>query len=263
MALEPMAGRRIATPVAGLRLEAVTTDCYRQVKERLRELVTRLGAEGTLRLPSEAALSTALGVSRATLRSALHSLQKEGRIRRLQGSGTFINRHAVGLGANLAEAGAFMDLLAQAGHQPSLRVVDQRVVVLDDDVAASLELPAGERGLRVERVFDASGEPAVHSVDLFPPAGLGDDPEGLDPARSTFEFVERHTGAPVCYSVAEVRPVLPPPAVAEALRVAAGQPLLRLRHTHIRSDERPAAVTVVHVNDEYLRFSVIRTYLDE
>jgi GntR family transcriptional regulator len=46
------------------------------------------------------------------------------------------------------------------------------------------------------------------------------------------------------------------------LRVGPTHPLLRLRHTHIRADERPVAVTVVHVNDEYLQFSVIRTYLD-
>lgn len=254
---------RFIEPVAGLSLDAVSADCYRQVKNRLRELISVLVEEGTLRLPSEEALSAALGVSRATLRSALHSLQKEGSIRRLRGSGTFINKHALGLRANLAEAGAFVDLLARAGHEPSMRIVDQRSTPLDEDVAVALEVPVEESGLRIERVFDASGEPAVHSVDMFPLRLLGDDPSRLDPGRSTFEFVKAHIGAPVCYSVAEARPVLPSPKIAEALRVEADRPLLRLRHTHIRADERPVAVTVVHVNDEYLRFSVIRTYLDE
>lgn len=246
-----------------LRIDAVTTDAYRQVKDRLRDVITRLAAQGRLRLPSEAELSAALGVSRATLRSALQSLQKEGRIRRLHGHGTFINRHALGLGANLAEAGAFVDLLTEAGYEASVDTLGRRVEPLAEDVAAALEVPADEQGLRVERVFLASGEPAVHSVDVFPVGLLGEQPEALDPARSTFEFVARHIGGPVCYSVAEVRPVLPPPEVAEALRVPAAQPLLRLRHTHIQSDERAVAVTVVHVNDEFLRFSVIRTYLDE
>jgi GntR family transcriptional regulator len=86
--------------------------------------------------------------------------------------------------------------------------------------------------------FYASGDPAVHSVDHFPVRLLGKDPQGLDPARSTFQFVERHIGAPLCYSVAEVRPVLPPPAVARNLRIRATQPLLRLWHTHIQADER-------------------------
>jgi GntR family transcriptional regulator len=253
-----------AGDVAGvLQLEAVSTDCYRQVRDQLREMVVRLGAKGILRLPSEAELSAALGVSRATLRSALQALQQEGRIRRLHGRGTFINRYALGVGANLAEAGAFVDLLGRAGYEASVRIADQCVVELGEDDATALELDAGAPALQIERVFDAGGEPAVHSVDLVPATLLGEDPEQLDARRSTFEFVETHLGPPVCYSVAEVRPVLPSPAMAQALHIPATQPLLRLRHTHIRADEQPVAVTVAHINDEYLRFSVIRTYLDE
>jgi GntR family transcriptional regulator len=255
--------RTFPAPTAALGIEAVNTDCYGQVKDRLREVITRLGAQGTLRLPSEAELSGALGVSRTTLRSALLSLQKEGRIRRLHGHGTFINRHSLGIGANLAEAGAFVDLLTQGGHRASVHIAEQRVVPLGASVAASLEVPDDETGLRIERVFLAGGDPAVHSVDLFPVRLLGARPEDLEVKRSTFEFVAAHTGQAVCYSVAEVRPVLPPPEVARALRIPETQPVLRLRHTHIQADERPVAVTVAHVNDDYLRFSVIRTYLDE
>jgi GntR family transcriptional regulator len=250
-----------------VRIEAVSADCYRQVKGRLRELVATLGAQGTARLPSEAELSAALGVSRPTLRSALQSLQEEGRIRRLHGVGTFINRHAVGIRADLGEAGAFLDLLGQEGYQPSLHIAEQRVVPLDAAASASLELPSGEPGLRIERVFHAGGAPAVHSVDLFPVRLLAGErerpPEGLDATRSTFEFVRTHLGQPVCYSVAEVRPVLSPPEVAARLHIPVTQPVLRLRHTHIRADEQPVAVTVAHVNDDYLRFSVIRSHLGE
>lgn len=249
--------------LGSLGVGTVVADSYRQVKERLREAITRLGEEGQYRLPSEAELSTALGVSRATIRSALQSLQKEGRIRRLHGQGTFINRHAMDIVGNLAEAAAFVDLLARAGYEPGVRTLDQRVVTLDEDLAASLEVAAGERALRIERVFDAGGAPAVHSVDYVPASLLGDQPERHDPRRSTFEFIETDAGLSVCYSVAEVHPVLPPRAVATALNVKRSHPLLRLRHTHIRANELPVAVTVVHVNDEYLRFSVIRTYLDQ
>ncbi|WP_028933607.1 GntR family transcriptional regulator [Pseudonocardia spinosispora] len=244
-------------------LQTLNTDCYGQVKLRLREVIAQQGSAGALRLPSEADLSQALGVSRATLRSALLSLQKEGRIRRLHGHGTFINRHALGIGANLAEAGAFMDLLAQEGYRPSVRTLDRRLVPLAEQEAGALELGEDETGLRITRVFLAGDEPAVHSVDLFPARLLPADHDRLDEQRSTFEFVSTHLGAPVCYSVARIRPVLPTPDVAAALRVSSTTPLLQLSHTHIRADERPVAVTVVHVNDAYLSFSVIRTYLDE
>jgi GntR family transcriptional regulator len=260
MAPNPVGANGANGPV---NIETVTADSYRQAKDRLRDAITRYGEEGRFRLPSEAELSSALGVSRATIRSALQSLQKEGRIRRLHGQGTFINRHAMGIGANLAEASPFIDLLERAGYEAGVRTLSQRLVTLDVGIAGSLELAVGERALRIERVFDANGEPAVHSVDYVPASLLGEHPEERDPRRSTFEFVEIDAGLSVCYSVAQVRPVLPPRAVVTALNVKRAHPVLRLRHTHIRANELPVAVTVVHVNDDYLQFSVIRTYLDQ
>lgn len=243
-------------------VERVTADSYRQVKARLRELIDRLGAEGTLRLPAEERLATSLGVSRATVRSALQSLQKEGRIRRLHGAGTFINRHVLGVTANLAEAGAFVDLLAACGYEVGLRV-SQREVPLADDVTTAMEMPAGELGWVIERVFTAGGRPAVFSVDHVPSRLLRDPSRTPEPKDSTFAFVAAHVGRAVCYSVAEVRPLLPPPHVRTALEIEPDHPLLFLRHVHVHADESPLAVTTAYVNDDYLRFSVIRGYLDQ
>jgi GntR family transcriptional regulator len=216
---------------APVPITPVVADSYGQAKARLRELIDRLGAEGTLRLPPEERLATSLAVSRAT-----HSLQKEGRIRRLHGAGTFINRHALGITANLAEAGAFVDLLADAGYDVGLRT-SQRMVPLEADVTTSLEMPADEPGWVIERVFTADGRPAVLSVDHVPSRLLHDP--------------------------SEVRPLLPPPHVRAALEIEPDHPLLFLRHVHVHADESPLAVTTAYVNDDYLRFSVIRGYSDQ
>lgn len=247
---------------ASVAIETVTADSYRQAKARLRETIGRLGDDGRYRLPSEAELSVALGVSRATIRSALQSLQKEGRIRRLHGQGTFINRHAMGIVGNLAEATPFVDLLEQAGYEARVDTLDQRVVRLDAATSGALEVAAGSEALAIERLFSAGADPAVHSVDYIPTHLLSEHPETHHPRRSTFEFIEADAGLSVCYSVAEVRPVTPSRSVANVLGIARSHPLLRLRHTHVRANEVPVAVTVVHINDDYLRFSVIRTYLD-
>lgn len=252
-------GKAISSLLNG---EIEPADTYGVVKHRLREFIDASGRRGQYRLPSEAELTSGLGASRVTVRSALQSLQKEGLIRRLHGHGTFINRHALDIVANLGEATPFVDLLVDAGYESSVRIVRKDVVGLDEELATALEVDEGTKALRVERVFDADGKPAVHSVDHVPVQLLREPPEEVDPHRSTFALVAA-AGRPVCYSVAEVRPVLAPRGVATALDVKRSQPLLRLRHTHIRSNEQPVAATVAHVNDEYLRFSVIRTYLDE
>lgn len=248
--------------IGDVLVQRVTADSYRQVKTRLRELIDRLGAEGTLRLPAEERLATSLGVSRATVRSALHSLQKEGRIRRLHGAGTFINRHVLGVKANLAEAGAFVDLLTGAGYEVAQRT-SLHQTPLPEEATTALELPAGEPGWVVERVFTANGRPAIFSVDHVPSRLLCDPSRIPEPMESTFEFVEAHAGRSVCYSVAEVRPLLPTPQVRTVLEIEPDHPLLFLRHIHVHAGESPLAVTTAYVNDDYLRFSVIRGYLDQ
>jgi hypothetical protein len=40
-----------------LQVEAISGDCFQRVRDQLREMVARLGTQGTLRLPSEAELS--------------------------------------------------------------------------------------------------------------------------------------------------------------------------------------------------------------
>src|SRR5215471_15821646 len=62
-----------------------------QTLTRLRQLITEEGLASDGRIPPERALASELGVGRRSLRRALDVLEKEGRISRHQGRGTFVN----------------------------------------------------------------------------------------------------------------------------------------------------------------------------
>jgi GntR family transcriptional regulator len=240
----------------------IHSDAYRQVKARLGELVEKLAGEGRVQLPPEDQLSAELGVSRPTIRSALLSLQKEGKIQRLHGRGTFINRYALRMPANVSEDRPFLELLHRLGYRPSLRTVSKRAVELPAEVVARLEIAEHAPGVAIERVFEADGRPAVFGVDYVAADLLAGEIADLDPGSSTFDFLESNTPHRVQYSVAELVPTVPPPAVAGHLDLAPGTPTLLLRHLHINALQRPIAVTESYVNDAIIRFSVVRTYLD-
>lgn len=249
-------GRDGAIPAA----EASSWRVGRNVTEQLNRFAAALAAEGERRLPPEDQLSSRLGVSRATIRSALQSLEKEGKIARRHGSGTFINSHTLGLKANLTEDRSFVELLGNLGYTPTIRPLRIYPTGLPEDIASRLTVPAGEDAYVVERVYEASGEPAIMAIDYVPQRlFLSDAPAELRSEQSTFAFLRRYTGRDTRYSVAGIVPVLPDEVVCAALNVPPSQPLLLLDHTHIDTDDEPIGVTRAYVNDRYLRFSVTRT----
>jgi len=240
----------------------VRRDTYSRAKGQLELLIGRLAAEDQLRLPSEDELAEQLEVSRATVRSALLALQKEGKIQRAHGRGTFINRHALMLQANISQDRPFAALLNELGHNVVVCNVDMRIEQLERDLLEPLELTEIEDACLIERIFMASGKPAVLSIDVVPVSYLLDGTENLEGYESVFEFVRRTTGRQVSYSVADIVPVVATARIASGLQVASGVPLILLRHTHIDQDDRPVAFTWAYINDQVLRFSVVRTYTD-
>jgi GntR family transcriptional regulator len=235
-------------------------DTYRDVKQRLHALAAALGERGESRMPSEEVLGAELGVSRPTVRSALLALEKEGVVQRLHGRGTFINRHALDIRANLAVDRPFVDVIADLGEEPSVRNLVVERTAMPADIAAALDEPVGADGCRVERVFEASGEPAVYSVDWVPWRLLRAPGERPDGEESVFALVERHTDHRVRYSVAEIVPVRAEARVADALGLDAGQAVLLLAHRHLDDQDRPVATTHAYLHDGRLRFSIVRTY---
>lgn len=238
----------------------VHRDSHLEAKVRLHQLIGELAAAGATRLPAEDQLSVQLGVSRPTVRSALLSLQKEGLLDRSHGRGTFIRRHAVSIQSNLAEDRRFVELIQELGHEPGATTVGRAVRPLPDDVAHKLGRAPGGEVLVLERLITASAEPAVYAVDHIPTELVADIDAPAE--QSVFDFLERHAGRTVRYSVADIVPVVADDEVASRLALDVGGPLLLLLHTHIDARDEPVAVTRAYISPRFLSFSVVRTYRD-
>ncbi|MCH1881646.1 GntR family transcriptional regulator [Agrococcus sp. ARC_14] len=126
---------------------------YRGLVERLHRLIDALPIGAAV--PSERQLADDEGVSRMTARRALAVLEREGRLVRQVGRGSFVARPAVSLPLQLT---SFSDDMRARGLVPSSRVLLAEVAT-DGEAAAALGIGAAEPVVRLDRLRLADGLP--------------------------------------------------------------------------------------------------------
>lgn len=218
-----------------------------EARRRLLELATRLAEEGRFTLPSEPALSSLLGSSRSTVRSALLGLQKDGFVHRVHGRPTALNALALKLHASLNEDREYLEVLSACGYAASTEVI-----------ASEVSGVADKRELVVTRLFRGDGRPAIVSQDRVALSHLIAPVEEISFETSTFRFAARWCRQHLVFSVAEVIPASADERLAGWLDVAVGTPLLMLDQQHLNDRSQPVIHTRSYSHDAVLRFSVVR-----
>lgn len=223
---------------------------HRQLYLRLREEIVRgVPAHGEA-LPNEERLRARFGVSRVTVRRAVADLEAQGFVRRRHGVGTFVefDRGATRPSVTLS----FVEQLRRTDTDTDVRVVSLARTVPPADVAANLQLPAGERALHAVRLRSAHGVPLL-VTDVWVPLALGEGVTvGALRRRALYELlIER--GVRFGRLVQEITVELASAEHARLLAVEVGAPLIRLtRLLHDRRD-RPIQVLCASMSPERSR----------
>ncbi|MEV6315248.1 GntR family transcriptional regulator [Streptomyces sp. NPDC051776] len=226
------------------------TTLVEQVRdELLHELSTGKLVPGD-KLPNEDALADRFDVSRATVREAVRVLVESGYVSRVHGSGTYVTRvprreHA--LDASLS----YTRMIAAAGAEPGVRILDARFCTAPADIAE--RLVSGSESLevlRVERVRTADDRPVVYSVDQIPRAFVPDvELDRIEPSLHAMLAAHGHT---VRQATARLLPVVADTRLARILRVRRGAPLQHIDQTDVDATGRPAMVSAEwHVPDVF------------
>jgi len=101
-------------------------------------------------IPSERQLEELYGVSRATTREAIDKLVHEGYLYREHGRGTFVSPPKLQKG--IMELTSFSEDLLKRGLRPGQVIRDIGTVLPPKSILQKLELPAGTKVLRLERI---------------------------------------------------------------------------------------------------------------
>lgn len=202
---------------------------YQLLLAQLRERID--GLEIGAPVPSERALAEESGVSRMTARRALAELEREGRLRREVGRGSFVCRPAVTLPLQLT---SFSEDMRARGLEPSSRVLSISTEAAGE-LAPLFAVDASTPITRICRVRLANGRPmAIERTSLLSAAAPSIAAADLENA-SLYETLESEHDVVFDAGEQHIRAGLISPADADELDTTAGAAALELVRTSSRS----------------------------
>jgi GntR family transcriptional regulator len=240
------------TPLQGASL-------HHQIMTVLRsQIVSGQLGDGAM-VPGETTLMAQYGVSRATVRRALLTLEGEGLIERRQGKVTRVTyRPAAGTPSMTKYIRKIEDIAAST----KVKVLAFEWALAAAEAQAALGLAPADKALRIVRVRSAGKTPLRHIVNVIPPA-IGEQMHRNQFARATLPTVLQELGHEFCEFEDTVSAVVADPELARSLEVMIGAPLVDISRVIYGPGKTPLAYqrTLVPPGRVILRVN-IQSYSD-
>ena len=208
-------------------------------------------------LPTEAELVDQYGVSRATVRQALKTLENRGLIVTRRGHGSFVAGEGL-IRAGMQELTSITSTIAEMGLKPAMIYHHRLVRPATAPECDRFELAAGAEVLDIQRKILADDITVAYSYDVLPRWVFPRDftPEQL--TGSVFAFLAAHAGPTPLRALAQVHAVARP-HVAWDEDFDDGQLFLLLDQLHYDEDSRPFMHTTSYFVEGRFNFTVVRT----
>jgi GntR family transcriptional regulator len=231
----------------------------KQVEEALREAIRQGSFVPGQQLPPENELASDYGVSRATVRSALANLQREGTVLRRQGAGTYVTHAATYLDSRLEEMWDCEDMIRATGREASVGWVEYEEMLAGRNATRKLRLSANESVLVIRKVFLADAQPVIHCEDFIPLRLIRKPFANQHLSDHVFAFLEEFAGERAAYFVAELSPTVANSTTAQRLECPEGTPLMLFDEVAYNLKDRPICYSLVHHRREGLLLRLVQS----
>jgi GntR family transcriptional regulator len=205
-------------------------------------------------VPPERELAVRFGVSRETVRQALHELLVEGRIER-RGRGTVVSRPKLVQPLSLR---SYTEGAAERGRVPGRIPVTWEDIPATAEMAEALSIPAGDTVIHLERVLLADGQRIGLESTYLSKNRFGTFTDTFDPATSLYAAV-RATGVEFGSAVERIETALPSPREASLLESTTAMPMLLLRRTSVDTNGRPIEMVRALYRGDRVAFETLLT----
>lgn len=190
---------------------------YMQLADTLAaQIKDGLYADGSL-LPSERELCDMYGVSRTTVRQAMHELSVKGYTKSIHGKGTVVVHGQ--LRQELNSIYSFDEDMRKIGRRPDTRILDFVQIVASGAIAATLKLASNEFVYLIMRLRLANEEPMLLETNYLPCYRFPElKPEVLE-NKSLYKVLALQYGFEATMAEETFEPVLLRPMEAQLLGV--------------------------------------------
>jgi GntR family transcriptional regulator len=212
------------------------------------------------KVPAEDELAVMMGVSRTTVRGALQSLAQDGVLTRTPGRGTIVQNRLSPSAVALQRLIGFTRLLAEQGHEVTHEGSWSEVVAPSPEVLKALGLDRGQKCFMFDRLILATGMPAIWATDYFSTRSFSRKPSADDHmGESPFELARELLIEPIDHAIVEIVPSMASPQARRRLRLGRSEPYIMLRESHFGATGSRLGFSLIHVNDRFVRFQLVRT----
>jgi GntR family transcriptional regulator len=234
--------------------KALPTQLADDLRERLSQLEWRPGDQ----LPTEAELVAGYGVSRATVRQALKTLESQGLIITRRGRGSFVAGDSM-IRAGMQELSSITSTIRDMGHEPKMIYHHRYLRPATETERETFDMSGPDAEvLDIQRKILADDVTVCYSYDVLPRWAFPPDFVAEDLTGSVFAFLAEHDGPIPLRALAHVHAVAHPD-VAWDEDFAADQLFVLLDQLHYDEQARPFMHTTSYFIEGRFNFTVVRT----
>jgi GntR family transcriptional regulator len=201
------------------------TPVYKKIQNSIRTRIEASELHPGDPVASERELARLHKVSLMTARHALAGLEREGLVERRRGAGTFVASPKI----HFNKLMSYTEHMSSRGLCPRSRVLVNKIVDHDAEVAARLALPASSTLVRIERLRETGDEPFALETCYLPAKDFAELTNVALGRTSLFGTLQKEFGVELAYADEEVDATTAEGSVAELLEVPRGASVLRIR----------------------------------
>jgi GntR family transcriptional regulator len=227
--------------------ESSPTPLYIQVAAKLASAIREEQWQADQALPSERVIAETLEISRVTARKAFDLLIQQGLVRRLPGSGTYVNPLQE---QPLSRLTSFTEFLKERGLTPSSAWLAREIVQPSADEAMKLNLFNHAKVARLLRQRLANGVVIALEKSTLP-AAVVPDPKQVDLSLYAYLDARRHS---IVRATQHIRAINAPEDIARLVGIKTHDAMLHITRLGFDVMQQPIELTITWCLSGYYDF---------